>query len=454
MAKLELREISERLGSAPNSEAVVRALVDYLERSNNDWRAAVAFYDPTHDRLLNWHRLEAGSLHSTVLDLPVNTLPLKLVRKFFQHALVAEDLGKRLVLNLIFRTSPYYEAEPTDRDALEPLVPLVDWKSCICMPLADSEDIFALLVLASPKRNAFTSRDVSQILPLTSVAAMAMAQHVYRAQKGRLEEEVRTAGDRIQQEVENRMSGLIAEKDNLSSQIDTQAQTISNLLESMSHLDRDSEQYRDELQHLQTAIFALEEQSSAATEHLSGAYDELTKTSFDLAEANATISFLRAAGEVLAEEHETKDLPITLLSWYCNYFGVDRFSLMVPDSTGEVLTIAVSRGIAEDVVRRVQMRIGQGIAGWVARNRRPLLVQSRHDSEVQHTDQDRYNSDSFLCVPLIYRNQLFGVVNFSNKRDGSIFTQSDLDRATALGNLLAVTLPVAGLIGSQRAQAA
>jgi GAF domain-containing protein len=433
---------------------VARALLDYLERANTDWRAAVAFYDCTQDRLMSWHRLEGGALQSTALDLPISTLPLKLVRKFFQHALVAEDLGKRLVLNLIFRTSPYYEADPMDRESLAPIVPVVDWKSCICMPLADSEDIFALLILASHKRNSFSSRDVSQILPLTSVAAMAMAQHVYRAEKGRLEEEVKTASARIAAEVDSRMSGLIAEKDNLTSQIESQARTITDLLDSMSHLDRDSEQYREELGRLQMAIFALEEQSSAATEHLSGAYDELTKTSFDLAEANATISFLRAAGEVLAEEHETKDLPITLLSWYCNYFGIDRFSLMVPDPSGEVLSIAVSRGIQEDVVRRVQMRIGHGIAGWVAGNRRPLLVQSRQDSEVQHTDQDRYNSDSFLCIPLVYRNQLFGVVNFSNKRDGSIFTQSDLDRATALGNLLSVTLPAARLSGSSRAYAA
>ncbi len=454
MAKLELREISERLGSSPNSEAVVRSLLDYLERSNRDWRAAVAFYDCTSDRLISWHRLDAGSLQSAALDLPVSTLPLKLVRKFFQHAMVAEDLGKRLVLNLIFRTSPYYEAEPIDREALSAIVPVVDWRSCICMPLADSEDIFALLILASPKRGAFASRDVGQILPLTSVAAMALAQHVYRAEKGRLEEEVKTVGARAAAEMEDRLSHLVSEKDNLSDQIETQAQTISDLLESMSHLDKDSVQYRDELQQLQMAIFALEEQSSAATEHLSGAYDELTKSSFDLAESQATISFLRATGEVLAQEHDERDLPLTLLSWYCNYFGIDRFSLMVPDASGETLSIAIARGIQEDVVRRVQVRIGQGIAGWVARNRKPLLVQSRSEAAVKHTSQDRYNSDSFLSVPLVYRNQLYGVVNLSNKRDGSVFTQADLDRASSLGSLLSVTLPASGMVSPRRTQAA
>ena len=451
MGKLELREISERLGSSPNSEAVVRSLLDYLERTNRDWRGAVAFYDCTSDRLSSWNRIESGSLLTKAIDITVDTLPPKLVRKFFQHSMIAEDLGKRLVLNLIFRTSPYYEAEPADRDALAPLVPVVDWRSCICLPLADSEDVFALLILASSKRNAFGSKEVGQILPLTSVAAMAMAQHVYRAEKGRLEEQVKSVDARIQAEVEAKMGNILAEKDNLADEIANQKQTIADLLESMSHLDRDSGQYRDELGQLQMAIFALEEQSSAATEHLSTAYDELTKTNFELAEAQATISFLRAAGEVLAQEHDPKEMPLTLLSWYCNYFAIDRFSMMVPEGNGETLSIAVARGISEDVVRRVQVRVGQGIAGWVARNNKPLLVQSRSESAVSHSSHDRYNSDSFLSVPLLCNNQLFGVVNFSNKRDGSIFTQADLDRASAIANLLSVTLAASGLFNSRKA---
>ena len=450
MGKLELREISERLGSSPNSESVIRSLLDYLERSNRDWRGAVAFYDCTSDRLSSWNRIESGSLLTKAIDINVASLPAKLVRKFFQHSMVAEDLGKRLVLNLIFRTSPYYEAEPNDRDALAPIVPVVDWRSCICLPLADSEDVFALLILASSKRNAFGSKEIGQVLPLTSVAAMAMAQHVYRAEKGRLEEQVKGVDARIQAEVEAKMGNILAEKDNLADEIANQRQTIADLLESMSHLDRDSGQYRDELQQLQMAIFALEEQSSAATEHLSTAYDELTKTNFELAEAQATISFLRAAGEVLAQEHDPKEMPLTLLSWYCNYFAIDRFSMMVPEGNGETLSIAVARGISEDVVRRVQVRVGQGIAGWVARNNKPLLVQSRSESGMTHTSQDRYNSDSFLSVPLLCNNELFGVLNLSNKRDGSIFTQADLDRASAIANLLSVTLAASGLFGSRK----
>jgi signal transduction protein with GAF and PtsI domain len=93
---------------------------------------------------------------------------------------------------------------------------------------------------------------------------------------------------------------------------------------------------------------------------------------------------------------------------------------------------------------RVKVRVGQGVAGWVAYNRKPLHVRVR-DSEVSvpHEGPERaatYNSDSFVCVPLIHNNRLCGVLNLSNKSDGEPFDDLDLDRALLAGALLAMVL--------------
>ena len=190
--------------------------------------------------------------------------------------------------------SPFYRVDENEREALSELVPVEDWKSCICFPLADAEDVIAMLILASRKRHAFPSRSVGEILPLNSVAAMALAQHLYRAEKGRLEEEVKTVGAQATAALQGQFDVVEAERQTLSSTVEDQAKVIVDLVESMSHLDRDSMQYRDELQNLKTAIFALEEQSSAATEHLVDAYSEATMTSFQLTEAQTTNAFMRA----------------------------------------------------------------------------------------------------------------------------------------------------------------
>jgi hypothetical protein len=50
-------------------------------------------------------------------------------------------------------------------------------------------------------------------------------------------------------------------------------------------------------------------------------------------------------------------------------------------------------------------------------------------------------------VPLVYNGSMFGVLNLSNKRDGDIFDDIDLDRAVLTGAVLGMTL------GSRNAEA-
>jgi signal transduction protein with GAF and PtsI domain len=114
---------------------------------------------------------------------------------------------------------------------------------------------------------------------------------------------------------------------------------------------------------------------------------------------------------------------------------------MVLDEQRETLQIAAQRGIAPEVASQVRVRIGQGVSGWVAHNRKPLFVRVKDEGQsVGPTGLDAYNSDSFICVPLIYNGRLCGVMNLSNKRDGEVFEDVDLDRATMAGSIIAMTL--------------
>lgn len=439
MSKFGLRDISAKLSASSDTESVISSYLSYLENIQRDWRAALAFYECSSDRLVSLYTLSGERLVTRELDLPVEDLPVRLVRKFFHHAVVAQNMGKRFILNMVFQSAPFYRAEGTDRLGLVPVVPISDWQSCVCLPMADSEDVFALLILVSEKKNAFSSKTLGEILPVNSVAALALAQHLYRTEKGRLEEEVRTTNARVTAEFQDKLSHLASERDQLSTTIEDQARMISELVESMSHLDRDSSEYREELKRVQTAILALEEQSSVATEFLSDAYTELSNTAYQLNDARATGTFLRAVCETLAQDHDGEEMPALLVNWMCDYFAIERCSYMLLDSRGETMSIAYARGIPEEIARRVRVRVGQGISGWVAHNRKALLVRARGEGAVEHTGQDVYNSDSFLSLPVIHNDVLYGVLNFSNKADGGLFNDADLDRAHFLATLLAMS---------------
>jgi transcriptional regulator with GAF, ATPase, and Fis domain len=439
MSHYDLRDISEKLSGSKDSTSVISNFLGYLQAMRRDWKASIAFYECSTDRLVSIYSLEGSRLESAALDLPVDQLPAKLVRKFFHHSTYFADFNKRMVLSLIFQNSPFYRADKTETSLLAPITALNAWESCLCMPMADSEDVIALLTICSAKKNAFPSKTVGELLPVKSVASLALAQHLYRSEKGRLEEQVKTVETKVATQYQEKMVRLGEERMALQNANEEQARMIAELVENLGTMDQGGDQYRTELDRVKNALFALEEQSSVATEFLSDAYAELTQATNQLGELQGTVGFIRGVCEVLAQEHSVADLPALLVTWYAETFGIDRFSYMTPDSRNETLQIAMSRGISNAIAEKVRVRIGQGIAGWVAHNRKPLLVRAVGESGVPHTHQDNYNSDSFLSVPVVHNDVLFGVLNLSNKRDGSLFGQADLDRATLLAQFMAMS---------------
>ena len=439
MSRYDLRDISEKLSGSKDSTAVITSFLSYLQSVRRDWKASIAFYECSTDRLVSIFSIEGAKLMSADLDLPVDQLPPKLVRKFFHHSAYFADFNKRTVLSLIFQNSPFYRADKSESPGLAPITALNAWESCLCLPMADSEDIIALLVICSAKKNAFPSKTVGELLPVKSVASLALAQHLYRSEKGRLEEEVKTVESKLAGQFNEKVSRLSEERVALQSANEDQARMIAELVENLGTMDQGGDQYRSELERVKNALFALEEQSSVATEYLSDAYAELSQATSQLSEMQGTMSFVRGVCEVMAQEHDKAELPALLISWYADYFGIERYSYMQPDPRGEVLSITMSRGIANNIAERVRVRIGQGIAGWVAHNRKPLLVRSVGEAGVPHTHQDNYNSDSFLAVPVVHNDVIFGVLNLSNKKDGSLFGPADLDRATLLTQWIAMS---------------
>ena len=439
MSRYDLRDISEKLSGSKDSTSVITSFLSYLQSVRRDWKASLAFYECSTDRLVSIYSVEGTKLMSAELDLPVDQLPAKLVRKFFHHSAYFADFNKRTVLSLIFQNSPFYRAEKGEAGGLAPITALNAWESCLCMPLADSEDIIALLTICSAKKNAFPSKTVGELLPVKSVASLALAQHLYRSEKGRLEEEVKTVESKLAGQFQEKVAKLSDERMALQAANEEQARMIAELVENLGTMDQGGDQYRVELDRVKNALFALEEQSSVATEYLSDAYAELSQATSQLGEVQNTMSFVRGVCEVMAQEHNEPELPALLISWYADYFGIERYSYMTPDARGETLAISMSRGIANNIAERVRVRIGQGIAGWVAHNRKPLLVRSVGESGVPHTHQDNYNSDSFLAVPVVHNDVIYGVLNLSNKKDGSLFGPADLDRATLLTQFIAMS---------------
>jgi diguanylate cyclase (GGDEF)-like protein len=108
--------------------------------------------------------------------------------------------------------------------------------------------------------------------------------------------------------------------------------------------------------------------------------------------------------------------------------GAREASLMLLDRGERLLKVARARGAHSAIVRAVSVAAGEGIAGRVAAEGRPLLVEEiERDERLRRPRRPRYRTGSFLVVPLRVRRRVIGVINLADKETDAPFSAEDLE---------------------------
>ncbi|RMH73676.1 MAG: response regulator [Gemmatimonadetes bacterium] len=118
-------------------------------------------------------------------------------------------------------------------------------------------------------------------------------------------------------------------------------------------------------------------------------------------------------------------------------------SLMRLNREETELYIAIAHGLDDRIAKTTRIRVGEGISGWVAQHREPLLVQNiETDPRFGKSSHSRYETASLLSVPILHGDRLLGVLNINNKISGDVFTEEDLQLCTALANKVAQVITI------------
>lgn len=122
------------------------------------------------------------------------------------------------------------------------------------------------------------------------------------------------------------------------------------------------------------------------------------------------------------------------------YTSCDRASLMLLEDDGSLI-LKASIGLEVDSGTAIRIKMGEGIAGWVAKNREPLLL--NEDSDIPRNLKDMMKSQeirSALCIPIIIKEELHGVLNLAKTTGSQPFTHSDMELVSVLCGQAAIAL--------------
>lgn len=122
-------------------------------------------------------------------------------------------------------------------------------------------------------------------------------------------------------------------------------------------------------------------------------------------------------------------------------------SLMLIDERARELVIRAANGLPDEVIRSTRIPLGKGIAGTVALEGVPYLSQNiENDPRFRkRSDDKRYETKSFVSVPVKLKDKIIGVININNKASGDVFTEEDLELMQILAHQAAISIENARL---------
>ncbi|MFQ6098497.1 MAG: ATP-binding protein [Armatimonadota bacterium] len=162
----------------------------------------------------------------------------------------------------------------------------------------------------------------------------------------------------------------------------------------------------------------------------------------------ARLEGLLAASTLISSTLGRSELLRLLMELASQVVGAESSSVILVDEETNELYFEVALGEKGEEVRRHRLKMGEGIAGWVAEQRAPLLVEDatldpRWKRSIGETIG--YVPKSVLCVPLEARGKLIGVVQVLDKMGAESFTLDDQELLCAFASQAAVAIDNAAL---------
>jgi signal transduction histidine kinase len=195
------------------------------------------------------------------------------------------------------------------------------------------------------------------------------------------------------------------------------------------------ETFTSELQALREELARLREENAAAFNRI------------------AVLQVLQDVARSLSSELNLEPLLQMILASAVQVMGASAGALLLLDRKTNELVFTVIQGGGGSAMEGTRMPADKGIAGWVATHREPLIVGdvNRDDRYYRAISEDfDFATTSLLCVPMVARGQVIGVLQVLNHEPGKYFIPADQEILTTFAAQSAVAIENARLYLSLR----
>jgi len=158
-------------------------------------------------------------------------------------------------------------------------------------------------------------------------------------------------------------------------------------------------------------------------------------------------STLNEVGNILVSSLDHKVIGQQAIEAITKLMYAEAGSLLLVDRDSNELYFEVATGEKGEKVKTVRLKMGEGIAGWVAKHGKPLLIpdvtkDKRFQSRVD--TKSKFETKNMVCVPLKIKGKVLGVIQAMHRKTGT-FNKNDLELFQLFSNHVAIALENANL---------
>ncbi|NIO71854.1 MAG: GAF domain-containing protein, partial [Anaerolineae bacterium] len=159
------------------------------------------------------------------------------------------------------------------------------------------------------------------------------------------------------------------------------------------------------------------------------------------------LAFLNEASRTVTSSLDLEQVLTTIMKEATDMLQVEATSVLLLDEEDKELVLETVVGPQAEKAKGLRLPLGQGIAGWVAREGQPLLVPDVKEDPRFYPGIDEatgFVTRSVLAVPLKVKGKVIGVIEAVNKTEGN-FGQTDVALLSSMAQSAAIAIENARL---------
>jgi diguanylate cyclase (GGDEF)-like protein len=155
------------------------------------------------------------------------------------------------------------------------------------------------------------------------------------------------------------------------------------------------------------------------------------------------VAVFHELGKALTSSLQLDQVLRTIMEKINEVLRPDTWSLLLMDQEKNELYFEIATGEGADALKDVRIKLGQGIAGWVAQTGEVVVVpDTRNDSRFfgQVDEKTKVQTRSIVAVPVRFRDQCLGVIELINCVGEEGFSPRELALLEALADYAAIAI--------------